>query len=288
MTKAILTERIDTESYMLPEEFADEEYVDVFNLHPLYEKMAFDPNSNVVLAGPKGIGKSVSVAAFAAKKGYPIVTFSCSEDAAKRDLYGQLTLRPGGNAPFVMGPITTAFDIANEVGHCVLVFEEINALSPACQKLLNPLCDFHRRIEVSAARRVFELENDAKLWVVGTMNASTYGGVYSLNEDLRSRLNIFPLGYPSLEDEKNILTTTMRDATKDVGQKTVNAVLRLAMETRKNEFEYALSTRDIVQILTNIRNVGLKPAMWIASGKFQDNDLNLFQARVKSAFKISL
>ena len=131
---------------------------------------------------------------------------------------------------------------------------------------------------------MFRLEPGARLWVVGTMNTAVYGGVYSLNEDLKSRFNMLPLGYPSLDQERRILNETMSTLMKAVKKKTVNLVLQLAEETRKNQFDYALSTRDVVQILNNIDKVGLKAAMWIASGKFEDEDRDTFVERVTSCF----
>jgi len=279
-------DRIDSSAYIHDPKIADD-YVDVQKLHPLYDKLSFRKNANLILVGPKGIGKSLSLSAWAAQNAHPMVTFSCSEDARKADLYGHYILR-NDVTPFILGPITTAFEIANEKGSCVLCFEEINSLTPQCQKLLNSLCDFHRRIEVPTAQRVFELDSGAKLWVTGTMNTAVYGGVYSLNEDLKSRFNLLPLDYPSLNNEKDLLTKTLNAITQSVGAKIFGAVLRLANETRQGVFDYALSTRDVVQILSNIDAVGLKPAMWIASGKFEDKDRETFKERAKSHFGVQI
>ena len=285
-TPSIEIEHLDPEDYLLSPALADD-YSDVNGLHDLYDRMAFGPNQNLVLVGPKGVGKSLSIAAWAAKHGHPIVTLSCSEDNRKSDLYGHFVLRDG-HTPFILGPVTAAFEIANLYGSCVLCLEEINALKPGAQKLLNPVCDFHRRVEVPTAHKVFELEPGKKLWVTGTMNTAVYGGVYSLNEDLTSRLNLLPLDYPTLEREKQLLNATLAKLVNSIPKKTFNAVLRLANETRQGEFDYALSTRDIVQIISNINAVGIESAMWIASGKFEDRDRATFKERAKSAFGIRL
>ena len=85
-------DRLDTQSYLLDPSMSDK-YSDVAKLHPLYDKLAFGENANIILVGPKGIGKSLSLAAWAALHDTPIVTFSCSEDARKSDLYGHYVLR---------------------------------------------------------------------------------------------------------------------------------------------------------------------------------------------------
>ena len=104
--------------------------------------------ANMVLVGPKGIGKSLSVASYAAKVDSPVITFDCSEDVRRSHLLGMFVLR-GNETPFVLGPLTTAFEIANETGRCILILEEINALSPQMQKVLNAPLDFR------PAHRVF-------------------------------------------------------------------------------------------------------------------------------------
>jgi MoxR-like ATPase len=254
-------------------------YVDVYNLLPIYEKLAF--KANLILVGPKGIGKSMSVAFYAAEHGKHIVTFDCSEDVRRSHLVGTHILR-GHETPFILGPLATAYEVANDTGACILALEEINALSPQMQKVLNSSTDFRRRIEVPEAQRVFQLKDGARLWVVATMNTSVYGGVYALNEDLKSRFRMIPLEYPS--NEREIITSAMRDLQIQVDETVITKVLELATETRSSSCEYALSPRDVVQIVADIATVGIKDALWLASGKFDDADRTYFQNRVWSTF----
>jgi nitric oxide reductase NorQ protein len=256
-------------------------YEDVSDLHSLYEKIAF--RSNVVLVGPKGIGKTLSVAAFAALKKVPIVTFDCSEDVRRGHLYGTFTLK-GNESPFVLGPVPTAIEVANEVGNCILCLEEVNALNPQSQKLLNPITDFRRKVELPEARRVFRLKPNAKLWVVATMNTSVYGGVYALNEDLKSRFRMIPLGYPDEKSERKILTKTRPESDPDL----VNQMLTLAKESRTGNVSYAFSTRDLEQILEDTELAGLENALWMASGKFEESDRTWFFKRVASVFGVKV
>ena len=280
----ILLERLPTDAYRSNEPLS---YQDVNNLHPLFDKIGF--RSHVILVGPKGIAKTLSVAAWARKQNVPLITFDCSEDVRRGHLYGHYITR-GDDTPFVLGPITTAFEIANEVGECVLALEEINALTPQMQKTLNSATDWRRRIELPEAGKVFELGPGKRLWVVGTMNTSVYGGVYELNEDLKSRFRMLKLGYPNPEDEKKIIacefpTWNLPDLT--VGTKKMSipeGVLRLAHETRQEAMEYALSTRDVVQILEDTMLCGLNNALWMCMGKFEGTDTTTLQKRMKAVF----
>ena len=234
------------------------------------------------MVGPKGIGKTLALQAWCAEHEIPVVTFDCSEDIRRSNLLGAYVLR-GEETPFVLGPLTTAFKIANDVGKCVIVLEELNSLTPQMQKLLNSTTDFRRRIEVPEAQEIFQLEKGKKLWFTGTMNTSVYGGVYMLNEDLKSRLRIIPLGYPKKADEIAILVQTA-GVKKDFATKLVT----LAGDTRQGTSEYMLSTRDLVQIAEDTALVSLEKAMWMASGKFEEDDRGFFKERVRSVFAISV
>src|SRR6266704_5769214 len=55
-------------------------FVDVFHLYPEYEKFAFHEHGNLLLKGPKGNGKSLSIRAFASHFHIPLVVVECSEN----------------------------------------------------------------------------------------------------------------------------------------------------------------------------------------------------------------
>ena len=260
----------------------DLDYVDVFELHRLFDNLAF--KSNLVLVGPKGIGKSLALYAWCRQRNCPIITFDCSEDVRRSHLLGTFILR-GNSSPFVLGPITTAFEIANEVGECVLCLEEINSLTPQMQKVINPAADFRCKVEVPEAQKVFQLRKGAKLWIVGSMNTTVYGGVYQLNEDLKSRFRMVPLDYPSPEDLRTIVNAA---ATELPDKRTIEHVLTLAKETQTGALEYPLSPRDVVQILEDTCRVGVEDALWLASGKFEDDDRTVIGERIQSTFGIRL
>jgi MoxR-like ATPase len=258
---------------------ADLPYIDVFGLHKLYERIAF--RANCILVGPKGIGKTLSVASWGGKRNVPVITFDCSEDVRRSHLIGTFLLK-GDTSPFVLGPLTTAYEIANEVGECILNLEEINALTPQMQKVLNAAADFRNKLEVPEAETVFRLKPGAKLWIVGTMNTTVYGGVYQLNEDLKSRFRMLPLEYPRVEDLKTVVKAAARELPSD---DIVDSVITLATETQTDAMEYHLSPRDVIQILEDIANVGLEDGLWMSTGKFEDTDRDTYIQRIQSTIR---
>lgn len=257
-------------------------YLDTNGFFELFDSLAF--HGNHVMSGPKGIAKSLCIQAYAAKVNCPIITFDCSEDVRRSHLIGKFVPRSESEIPFILGPLTTAIEIANEKGNCILCLEELNALAPTMQKILNPLTDFRRRIEVPECKKVFRLKDKAKLWVVGTMNLQVYGGVFALNADLISRFSVIPCSYPQPHVEQEILKSLVEGVTEEE----IQTVLRLATETRTQSFEYALGSRDVQQILENMVKVGLEKALWISTGKFEGNDLITYKKRIESHFGIKV
>jgi MoxR-like ATPase len=256
-------------------------YLDIYNLLPLYDGLF--GRAPTILVGPKGIGKSLSVQAYAFQQKCPIVTFDCSEDVRRAHLLGSYVLR-GDQTPYVLGPLTTAFEVANEVGQCILCFEEVNALTPQQQKLLNAVSDFRRAVVVPECRRVFRLRDGAKLWITGTMNFSVYGGVYSLNEDLKSRFRQLPLDYPTTDQERNIVATACPVEYKQASKTQVDQCLLLVHETRQTAYDYSLSPRETVALVEDIVHLGVVPALRLVLGKFEGEDRVSIRERMKSIF----
>lgn len=250
-------------------------YIDTHNLMGLFAKAAF--HVNMILLGETGIAKSLAVAYFAAQNKIPLITNWCSEDQRKETLIGHLTF-VNQQTTYVLGSLPRAVEVANQAGSAILLLEEINALTPQSQKLLNSLTDWHRCVETDYG--FYHLKEGAKLWVVGTMNLSAYGGVYALNTDLKSRFRVLPLGYPPTDIERSMVLSLL----PDTDPKVVDKVITVAQHTRTNSVEYALSPRDVVDILQDARRVGLGEALRLQSGKYEAEDRETFVAWVKSAF----
>jgi MoxR-like ATPase len=119
------------------------------------------------------------------------------------------------------------------------------------------------------------------------MNTSVYGGVYELNEDLKSRFRILPVGYPSKGEETGIIQQVMGKLT-GAEKELVKNLLTLSHETRQKALAYALSTRDIIQILADSRTCGLEAALWLASGKFEGQEREYYKTRVTSIFGLQV
>ena len=223
------------------------------NLDYLVSHMAQDNPTPLCFVGPKGTGKTLVIAHFASENKIPIIQYDCSENTRKGDLIGRYILR-GDETGYQLGVLPTAIEVANEVGRTILVLEELNALAPNMQKQLNQLLDWRRHVFADNGK-TYTLNPGAKLLVCATMNPSTYGGVFELNEDLISRWAQIWVEFPSEKEERSIVDlngfkSELLPFNSEGTQVTTKQIWRLVGETRTDDaLSYALSPRDTVQLL---------------------------------------
>jgi len=193
-----------------------------------------------LIEGEKGIGKTLAVNAACCKDNIPMVAYSCSSGTTMGDILGKEHLI-GDESVFELGLLPTAIEVANHFGKGILYLDELSALEPEIQKMLNQVIDARRYITVNG--HTHRLKKDTIFNIVGTMNPSNYGGTSPLNEDLRSRFIGEIWKYPSAIQLNNIIEW------KGIPMKVQKGILQLAMDTlgmkQKGELQYVLSTRDI-------------------------------------------
>jgi len=208
---------------------------------------------NILIEADKGVGKTTLVYEVANRLDCHIVGYSCSSGTREGDLRGRIM---NLNGLFQPGILVQAVEIANEKGTCILHLDELNALEPELQKLLNPLLDDRRHI--TANGKQFKLNNDAKLIVIATMNPSTYAGTSPLNEDLRSRFVGRVWKYPKPSHLKEVIDWTDIPITK-----VQKPILQLAQDSSnykaKGDVEYVLTIRDLKQFTEIYR-------IWVSLG----------------------
>ena len=241
----------------------------------------------IILKGPKGSGKTLSIEQWAAKQGIPMVRQDCSEDISSRDLIGTFGIE-GEEVYYACGSVTTAIEVANEEGGCILVLEEVNALPAKPQKMLNAVCDYRQSIAVAKIGKVFKVKPGHKIWVVGTMNPN-YSGTYSLNEDFRSRWGFIQVGYMTEDKERQLLLDVFSSPAGSKEKNMTDRILQLAGASRTKKLgDYALSTRDLVHFIQDYESMGIQHALKVLEGKYDADDIKDFRAQIMSLFKIDL
>ena len=206
-----------------------------------------------LIEGPKGTAKTLAIAKWCEENKVPLIQTDCSEQTKRYDFIGRF-IPVNKEIVFQLGDLPRAVELANKHGKAVICFEEINALTPNMQKVLNQLLDWRSHVYVPEIGRTFTLNPGAKLMIASTCNPSTYAGTFELNEDLKSRLTIYKITYPDKAEEEHILDVLFEENIDEVSEY-LGCFVELAKETRRgynqNELSYALSTRDVVYLVKN-------------------------------------
>lgn len=261
----------------------DPNYVDT-GLLGLVEELAW--GEALILKGPKGSGKTLAIEQWCAAAEIAMVRENCNSGTDETQLLGSFGME-GNDVHFTLGSLPLAIETANTEGGCVLVLEEINTLRPQVQSMVFSVADYRKSVECPHLGRKFTLNPDAQLWVLGTMNPG-YAGTYQLNEALRSRFDFIEVGYMSQAKEKELLELTF-PTKPDVEERRIAArLLTFAEESRAYQWEYALSTRDLVHTIRKVQRIGLPRALKLLTNKFDPEHKQAIEARVQSMFGVNL
>lgn len=261
-------------------------YVDVYGILPLLDRLCYQARTelwdppNLLLTGPAGVAKTLLLAYLAQEERLPYLSIDCTEETRERQIRGGFIVR-SGETPFVMGTATNAIHVANEVGAALLVIEELPALTPQMQKLVNSITDFRRKIELPELSTRIELRPDAKLWVCATRNPSVYGGGYELNQDLKSRFMEIEVPYPPQEGETRILRE-LAPPGFDIADEALTTLVNIARETRQSATSYALSPRDLVQFLQVLPRMDWQDTLFLIAQKFPPESRKLVIDRISA------
>jgi nitric oxide reductase NorQ protein len=234
---AIETYRITDEPFYLPlgEEIA------VF-------ETAFRLKLPVMLKGPTGCGKTRFLEHMAWKLSIPLVTIACHEDMTASDLVGRYLLS-GEETVWQDGPLSLA------VKHGAICYlDEVVEARKDTTVVIHPLTD-DRRI-LPQEKRGLLLEADPNFLLVISYNPGYQSVMKDLKHSTRQRFVSVDFGYPTKDDERQIL---MKES--GVNTETADRLVQLGemvRNLRQHGLEEGVSTRLLVYAGKLISD-GLKP-----------------------------
>jgi len=206
-------------------------------------KKHIDAGIPLCAIGPKGTGKTLSFASVAQEEKVPLIQFDCSESTKRGDLIGRFVLI-GSEVKFQLGALPTALATAQSEGACILVLEELTALPPQQQKMLNQILDWRKHVYIPEIGKTFH-SNGGKLLVAATTNPSTYAAVFELNEDLKSRLSILRYNYPKESVEMEIIKASVSPVIEEEAKNLITLARESREAVKEGRVDYALSPRDV-------------------------------------------
>ena len=198
-----------------------------------------------------------------------------------------------------MGVIPTVIELANKspLKKAILLIDEISALTPEIQKLLNENLNFREGITVTEINQSFKLNDDSSIAVCATKNPATYAGTNELNTELYSI--ILQSQQPDLTKEQ---TTDLLKAYKldeDLISKLCNLKDQINASYDGGNLFFRLDTREIVKFV-NVYTVlkksnideeqAITEACRLVLGKYSiaKDNLSLIQSMAESIFGVDI
>ena len=203
---------------------------------------------NILLEADAGVGKTTMAYEIGVKFNSKVVAYSCSSGTREGDLKGR-TLNTNGL--FQLGYLVVAVEIANEEGICILYLDELNALEPELQKMLNSILDDRRLINANS--KMFRLKKGAKLIVIATMNPSSYAGTVPLNPDLRSRFCGLIMPFPTADHLTKVVDWT-NIPEDQVKLPLIQLSTDIFQYKVRGDVDYVITTRDLKDFCRKYRN----------------------------------
>ena len=239
-------EPINSEQYK-PFKWADyiqleEEFDDIVSI------IEDEDQPNILLEADAGVGKTTMAYELGVKFNSKVVAYSCSSGTREGDLRGRVL---NTNGLFQLGYLIVAVEIANEEGICILYLDELNALEPELQKMLNSLLDDRRLINANS--KLFRINKGAKLIVIATMNPSSYAGTVPLNPDLRSRFCGLIMPFPTSNHLSKVVDWTGIPE-DDVQLPLIQLATDVFQYKVHGDVDYVITTRDLKDFCRKYRN----------------------------------
>ena len=236
-------------------------------------EVAMARKENILIEGPTGAGKSMSLRAFAAAKGLPLVVVPCNIGLEPTQLYGGLTVNENKKDPsesdyvWVDGVVT---QVVRNGG--VLVFEEVNAAPAGIMTSAFGLLDSSREL-VLLAHNGERVPAHPDLLIAATMNPD-YEGTAPLSPALRNRFQ-HPIewGYLPETEEQLVPIAKLRE---------------MAARLRNSELSQPTSTNMLQDVVRQSEIFGVDYALGRFVQKYPDEESRGAVRAVLKTFRMGI
>jgi cobaltochelatase CobS len=284
---AVVEPNVDTKMFVPPAQ-------NIVNQADILQAMEFAVSQNmpVLLSGETGTGKTTLVKELAHKHNQPLLRLNLNGNTTTDEFLGKMLLSKEGTK-YIYGLFTRAV----KYGYWILI-DEINAGRPEILFVLQAVLE---RSDNGKLTSLTLAENEGEIItphenfrVFATMNPSDgYVGVNDLNKATRGRFPVsIEVPYPDTETEVKIIKSKLPQRPK-VADAEINDAVLLAQDIRngckQGEYEYGISTRDLIQWLQVNEHYGnlVESAQYTVLGKCNQEDSEAIGSILKVYFSAS-
>ena len=152
-------------------------------------------NMNVFVHGGAGIGKSAMFVHYGFEEKIPVIRLAGNSEAIPDDLFFEKGFEENRVVYYAQG-FMQAVEIANRIGACILVLEEINLNPQSVMVSMHSMMDDIKSQTTKIGK--LQLRENCKLLIAGTGNLG-YQGTEELTQALESRMFFYGKKRPTKE-----------------------------------------------------------------------------------------
>ena len=224
---------------------------------------AFNNKENVLITGETGVGKTMSVQAFAEDKKLPYYSVNCNRATSTQEMFGQFIPDEDGKSKSGIKWVDGVITQLTRAGG-VLLLDEVNMLTANIAAALHPLLD--RRRELTLMQKGGEVIVAHKnFFVVATMNPDEYEGTNPLNPAFRNRFAT-PLRY---EYDNNNEDTLLKGLPNLVA---LGDMLRSAKSN--GTILTPVSTNSLIEFADHCEDLDIYTAVGLFLNRFDEDEVN--------------
>ena len=245
-------------------EYIQRKVVGELSEYEIYD-IALKRHENVLITGPAGSGKTMSVIAYAACRGYNYYNVSSHNGVEPTQLFGRWVPTTTGSFRWQDGPVT---EIVRNGG--VLLINEVNFMPERVKTVLFSLLDKRREIQLMDKDGEV-IKAHPNLLIIADMNPG-YRGTKPLNEAEKDRYaHKLDFGYDKGIEAKIIKSKALLD---------LAANLRAAFD--KEEIITPISTRSLVAFMENAQDLGIDYAIYSFLNGFHESERSAVRLAVET------
>jgi MoxR-like ATPase len=203
--------------------------------------------TNAIVVGPSGFGKTEGVIRLGERLGVPVHVINCQVITTPDKWLGQMQADPEKGTFFEVSQHLRWVERTHEdcIGaeFCIMCYDELTRLRPELGNMTFSLLDGQQGLEVpQMGRRVAMSDKNV---VFATANiGSAYAGTFAMDWALRGRFDsTLERGFPPEDEELKVITTANAGLTDDAARQIIKVAQHTRTLWKNGELESPISTR---------------------------------------------
>lgn len=204
-------------------------------------------DTNAIVVGPSGFGKTEGVKRLGERLGVPVHTVNCQVITTPEKWLGQMMADPTKGTYFEVSQhikwIERDSEECQNSEFCIILYDEITRLRPELGNMLFSLLDGQQGLEVPQMNRTVHMARENVIFATANIG-SAYAGTFAMDWALRGRFDFtVERPFPPSEEEVKVLVTANPKLSEEKARQMIDVAEHSRILWKNGELESPISTR---------------------------------------------